>query len=212
MRTYSIASSLLALTVLSYAHLHPVPQQVPIMDQSDTNTPGIQLPPSDDGSTTPPPPPQHNLILSDVMGNSRSFNIFAGFTRDIDSVSTRLDSSSSNSTILAPLNKAITALPRKPWEDPREYASLGANAYEGKDGEDRAHRNLRRFTEAHIVPVSPWQQGEKVKSLGGSTLWWEVKEDGKAYVQPGDVEVERVANRVNNGQVWVLKEVLKVAS
>lgn len=43
-------------------------------------------------------------------------------------------------------------------------------------------------------------------------MWWEVKEDGKAYVQPGDVEVERVANRVKNGQVWVLKEVLKVAS
>ena len=61
------------------------------------------------------------------------------------------------------------------------------------------------------MPESPWKQGEKVKSLGGSTLWWEVK-DGKAYVQPGDVEVERVVSRVNNGEVWMLKGVLNYAS
>lgn len=205
MRTHSIASSLLALTAISYASL----KQHPIMD--NTNTPGIQLPPSSDNSQ-PPPGPKGDLIISDVIGNTRQINIFAGFTRDIDSVSSRLDSSSSNSTILAPLNSAISALPRKPWEDPREYAALGANAYEGKDGEDRAHRNLRRFTESHIVPESPWKQGDKVKSLGGATVWWEVKDDGKAYVQPGDVEIERVVSRVNNGEVWVLKGVLNYAS
>ncbi|KAI5366454.1 Putative FAS1 domain-containing protein Mug57 [Septoria linicola] len=176
----------------------------------DTNTPGIQLPASSDGSD-PPPAPKGHVIISDVIGNARQINIFAGFTRDIDSVSSRLDASAENSTILAPINSAISALPRKPWEDPREYAALGANAYEGKDGEDRAHRNLRRFTEAHIVPESPWREGDKVKSLGGSTLWWEVK-DGKAYVQPGDVEVERVISRVRNGEVWIVTGVLNYAS
>ena len=88
---------------------------------------------------------------------------------------------------------------------------MGANAYEGADGEDRAHRNLRRFTEAHVVPQSPWKEGDKVATVGGAKVWWEVK-DGKAYIQPGDVEVERVVSRVKNGEVWILKGVLNYAS
>ena len=51
-----------------------------------------------------------------------------------------------------------------------------------------------------------------MKSVGGNVLWWEVKDDEKAYVQPGDVEVERVASVVGNGEVWVLKGVLNYAS
>ncbi|KAF2217432.1 hypothetical protein CERZMDRAFT_89521 [Cercospora zeae-maydis SCOH1-5] len=220
MRAYPLPFTLLALSSLSHSQLVPLSspwsrqsanelQQARIM--ADTNAPSIQLPPSSDGDP-PPPPPKGDVIISDVIGNTRQINIFAGFTRDIDTISSRLDDSSKNSTILAPVNSAVSALPRKPWEDPRDYAVLGANAYEGKDGEDRAHRNLRRFTEAHVVPESPWQKDEKVKSLGGSLLWWEVKDDGKAYVQPGNVEVERVASRVGNGEVWVLKGVLNYAS
>lgn len=102
---------------------------------------------------------------------------------DIDTVSNRLDSSSSNTTVLAPLNSEVTKLPRKPWEDPKDYESLGMNAYDGQGGEDRAHQNLRRFVEAHIVPESPWDEGQKVKTLGGNTVWWENK-DGKKVVCP----------------------------
>ena len=89
---------------------------------------------------------------------------------------------------------------------------LGANAYDGKDGEDRAHRNLRRFTEAHVIPSSPWREGEKVESMGGGKVWWEKRADGKAVVKPGDVEVERVEKRVANGEVWVVKGALNYAS
>ncbi|EME79654.1 uncharacterized protein MYCFIDRAFT_212276 [Pseudocercospora fijiensis CIRAD86] len=221
MRTVVVASSLLACSLVAQAQLMPRKpfspdhaarsgvqfryQQKPIMDSS----PAIQLPPSSDGNA-PPPPPTGDVILSDVIGNERRINIFAGFTRDISTVSDRLDNSSENTTVLAPINSAITSLPRKPWEDPREYAALGANAYEGADGEDRAHRNLRRFTEAHVVPQSPWKEGDKVATVGGAKIWWEV-EDGKAYVQPGDVEVERVVSRVKNGEVWILKGVLNYA-
>lgn len=52
---------------------------------------------------------------------------------------------------------------------------MGAEAYEGSEGEDRAHRNLRRFTEAHVVPVSPWKEGERVKTIAGNEVWWEEK-------------------------------------
>lgn len=172
--------------------------------------PGIQLP-SGDSNKGSDDRPTGDVILSDVIGNQRQINIFAGFTRDIETVSKRLDTTSLNTTVLAPLNSAISDLPRKPWEDPREYAALGANAYDGKNGEDRAHRNMRRFTEAHVVPVSPWKEGEKVKNMNDENLWWE-KKDGKTVVQPGNVEVDRIASRVANGEVWVLKGVLNYAS
>ncbi|KAM3069341.1 hypothetical protein ACMFMG_010844 [Clarireedia jacksonii] len=150
------------------------------------------------------------IILSDVLGRDRSINVFAGFTRDIASISERLADSGQNTTILAPVNSAIMGLPQKPWENPAEYNSLGANAYEGQDGEERAHKNLRRFVEAHIVPASPWKEGEKVKTLIGDEVWWESK-DGVKRLQPGDIEVSSMAGDVHNGQVWILKKVRNYA-
>jgi len=144
------------------------------------------------------------VTISDVLSRERNINIFAGFTRDIESVSRRLEAGSHNTTLLAPLNTAITRLPRKPWEDPQDYAALGQNAYDGQSGEDRAHRNLRRFVEAHVVPESPWAEGHKVQTLGGDTVWWEEK-DGKKLIQPGGIEVSSIPNKVANGEVWVLE-------
>jgi hypothetical protein len=119
------------------------------------------------------------VILTDVLGRDRSINIFAGFTRDVDSVDNRLADGTLNTTVLVPVNSAITALPRKPWEDPEDYRLLGAAAYEGKSGEEKAHGNLRRFVEAHVVPVSPWEEGEHVKTMAGGEVWWEMKEGKK---------------------------------
>lgn len=107
---------------------------------------------------------------------------------------------------------------------------MGEKAYEGASGEDRAQRNLRRFAEAHIVPASPWKEGEKVQSMGGGTVWWESKDGNKmvglgkhdeistmlslclAQVQPGDIEVSNVASHVSNGEVWILKGCLNYAT
>ncbi|KAM0722324.1 hypothetical protein Q7P37_001765 [Cladosporium fusiforme] len=179
-------------------------------EQQAIMNPGIQMPKQDD---EPPStaPPNGEVILSDVIGNQRSINTFASFTRDTSTVTSRLGSASLNTTVLAPSNSALSDLPRKPWEDPEDYAKMGEQAYDGKSGEDRAHRNLRRFTEAHVVFASPWKEGEKVERMSGGQLWWEMR-DGKAFVQPGDVEVERVVSKVANGEVWVLKGVLNYAS
>jgi paired amphipathic helix protein Sin3a len=146
------------------------------------------------------------VVLSDVMGRDRSINLFAGyvhcavgflqlsdghsltlyyprFVRDIESAARRLEDSSQNTTVLAPLNSAVEKLPRKPWEDPKDYGALGPNAYEGGEGHERAQRNLRRFVEAHLIPTSPWQEGEKVKAVGGNqVMWWEEK-DGTRVVR-----------------------------
>lgn len=150
--------------------------QFPIM-----NIPNILFPPSDNKDKDGSSGGSGDLSISDVIGKERVISIFAGFTRDIDSISKRLDVNDQNTTVLAPLNSALQKLPRKPWEDPEDYNELGANAYQGQSGEDRAQRNLRRFVEAHVVPVSPWKEGEKVDSIGGGKLWWEEK-DGKKVV------------------------------
>ena len=166
-----------------------------------------------------------DLIISDVIGRERCINMFAGFTRDIDQASSRLEDAQKNSTILAPLNSQIQNLPRKPWEDPQDYQAMGEQAYAGSSGDGRAHRNLRKFVEAHIVPKSPWKEGTRVKTMAGNEVWWESK-DGKHYVrtwttavnalymlttdqiQPDNIEITSIASRASNGEVWIMAGVL----
>ncbi|KAI1497169.1 hypothetical protein F5X99DRAFT_397753 [Biscogniauxia marginata] len=192
------------LVALPYG-IHPKPHyQQPLMDNA-----GPALPPSNKPSNSEQPaPPRGGVLISDVMGRDRSINIFASFTRDVASISNRLDSSSQNSTVLAPLNSAVDKLPRKPWEDPKEYEAFGTNAYEGDDGQSRAQRNLRRFVEAHVVTMSPWPENEKAKTLldGDREIWWEVK-DGIKVLQPDGIEIQGIASRVGNGELWILKAV-----
>ncbi|KAI0881506.1 uncharacterized protein GGS22DRAFT_192140 [Annulohypoxylon maeteangense] len=185
---------------------NPNTPQQPLMDL------GPVVPPAPSQPSHPSPPQQGGVLISDIMGRDRSINIFAGFTRDIGAISTRLDDSGRNSTVLAPRNSAVEALPRKPWEDPKDYADLGANAYEGEDGQDRAQRNLRRFVEAHVLPVSPWEEGVRVRSLlqGDREIWWEEREGGKV-IQPDGIEVDSVASTVGNGELWILKGVRNYA-
>ena len=98
-----------------------------------------------------------------------------------------LASSLQNLTVLAPEDAAVKRLPRKPWEDPKDYQEFGTEeAYAGQAGVDRAQANLRRFVEAHVVPVSPWEEGKKVKRVSGEggEIWWERK-DGKQLVCTG---------------------------
>lgn len=177
----------------------------------DNLGPGPAMPPSGASPAEPPAGSGGGVVLSDVMGRDRSINLFAGFVRDIESASDRLENSSQNTTVLAPLNSAVEKLPRKPWEDPKDYNTLGPSAYEGGEGHERAQRNLRRFVEAHLVPVSPWQEGEKVGTVGGDReVWWEEK-DGTRLIQPGAIEVVSVAGDVANGQVWIIRDVRNYA-
>lgn len=172
-----LEQSLLSLRKLTTFRAH---LQHPIM-----NIPNIALPPFSNHNKESSSKGgnghgrENEVILSDVIGKQRAINVFASFTRDIEIISRRLDDNAQNTTVLAPLNSQIEKLPRKPWEDPRDYEALGENAYEGEEGEGRAQRNLRRFVEAHILPLSPWIEGEKVESLGGGEVWWEEKEGQK---------------------------------
>jgi Fasciclin domain len=147
------------------------------------------------------------VTISDVLPKTRNINIFASLTRDISSVSDRLGSMlpADNTTLLAPLNSAMQALPRKPWEDRPGDQSIGGAAR----NEDKAAENLRRFVLEHIVPTSPWKEGKagKISTLGGQEVWWEHK-DGKTVVMPGNVEVDGVVGRVGNGEIWAMKRAM----
>ncbi|KAI0410069.1 hypothetical protein F4802DRAFT_543236 [Xylaria palmicola] len=194
------------LVVCISARLFPFPKLFAL--NTDRQTPLI-------GNPAMPPtnePSQGGVLISDVMGRDRSVNAFAGFARDVEAIAKRLDDASVNSTVLAPLNSALDKLPGKPWEDPKDYSALGATAYEGDDGQERARRNIRRFVEAHVVPVSPWREGERARSLldGDQEIWWENK-DGVMTLQPEGIEIKSVASKVGNGEVWIIKSVRSYA-
>lgn len=150
-----------------------------LADSPSATPPFLAMPPV--GVLDAAPGGSTGVIISDVIGKSQNIAIFSSLTRDIDAVAARLDDAGKNTTVLAPDNAAIKSLPRKPWEDPKEYAELGESAYHGKAGEDRAHANMRRFVEAHIVPESPWKEHQKVRTLAGNTVWYESK-GGKMMV------------------------------
>ncbi len=65
-----------------------------------------------------------------------------------------------------------------PGEDPNDYNVLGATAYDGDEGQERARTNIQRFVQAHIVPLSPWRENERSRSLldGDKEIWWEMKD------------------------------------
>ncbi|KAM0563030.1 hypothetical protein ACHAPJ_001874 [Fusarium lateritium] len=161
-------------------------------------------------STSDKPSVQPSVALGDIIGTNRGLTSFSSFARMQPATDDRLSDLSTNTTVLAPLNSAVDALPRKPWEQPADYDSLGADAYEGDGGQDRAKANLQRFVEAHLVPSSPWEKEEKVKTLGGNEVWW-IEKEGRKVVMPDEVEVERVASQVGNGELWILKGVLNYA-
>lgn len=127
------------------------------------------------------PPGKGHPIVSDVLPKTRAINVFASLTRDFEPIASRLNDASQNITVLAPRNSAIQALPRKPWESPEEYEQFGSEAYEGERGQDRAKRNLQRFVEAHLIPVSPWRKDEEVETLAGQKLKW-TKDGDKIFV------------------------------
>ncbi|KAI0452836.1 FAS1 domain-containing protein [Xylaria acuta] len=206
-----VASTSAQLLALPKLFAQDTDRQAPliIMDPVGPAMPPTAKEPSSSQPQQPQQPPaQGGVLISDVMGRDRSFNVFAGFARDVESMARRLDDGSKNSTVLAPLNSAIEKLPGKPWEDPKDYGALGATAYDGDDGQERARRNIRRFVEAHVVPVSPWREGEKTRSLldGDGEIWWENK-DGTMLLQPGGIEIQSVASKVGNGEVWIIKAV-----
>ncbi|KAI5780702.1 hypothetical protein DFH27DRAFT_604519 [Peziza echinospora] len=154
-------------------------------------------------------------MLSDVISIDRGISIFSGFTRSVGEVGIRLEDQQKNTTVLAPSNSVITSLPRKPWENPKDESDASAQGvvkeelYRGESGEERAADNLRRFVEAHLVGISPWEKGKEnsQRTLEGKVVWWD-EENGVRKIYPDGIEVDQVKNDVTNGQIWIIKGVI----
>lgn len=125
---------------------------------------------------------ENGPIIADVLPKTRTINTYSSLLRDFEPSFSHINDTSKKITILAPRNSAIHNLPHKPWENPEDYEQLGeVQAYEGREGKDRAQRNLKRFVDAHIVPTCPWKEGEEVEAMCGKKLKW-VKEGDKMVV------------------------------
>ncbi|KAG5970704.1 hypothetical protein E4U55_001507 [Claviceps digitariae] len=169
------------------------------------------------------PKPQTSVSLSDIIGPHRSISSFSSFTRVNPLTAQLLDDLTARMTVLAPLNSAIDALDRKPWEErspdeqhqeqDQDQARQAVYDGDGQEGQERAKHNLDEFVRAHIVMgEAPWEEGVKAETLAGGRrrreIWWEERGDGVRVVCPGGIEVERVAGRVANGELWIVKGVL----
>ncbi|KAJ6442630.1 LOW QUALITY PROTEIN: FAS1 domain-containing protein precursor [Purpureocillium lavendulum] len=189
-----LASALPAAVAVAY----PADQaQIPMMPPSP---PTKQ--PAEDKDSSPASSSSSSVPLADILGTNRALTSFSSFARMHASTSSLLADRSARVVVLAPLNSAIEALPRKPWEDPRDYDALGEQAYDGAGGESRADANLRRFVEAHIVRAGPWREGEKAPTVAGRQIWYADQKSGKRVILPDGIEVEKVASTVANGEVF----------
>ncbi|PTB68748.1 hypothetical protein BBK36DRAFT_1156997 [Trichoderma citrinoviride] len=156
---------------------------------------------------------QPAVLLVDILGTQRSLTTFFSLSRMHPETSDPLADPNTKTTVLAPSNVVIEDLPQKPWENTDDYKTFGEQAYDGSGGKDRADENMMRFVQAHLVigQSSPWEAGVKAKTAAGKEVWWEDRGEEKRVVMPDGVEVERVASRVANGEVWILKGVLTSA-
>jgi hypothetical protein len=196
----------------------PTPSSlIPPSAYDNVQAPIMPVIPSNDQDTKTPDTSTHAPTLLDTLPLTRRINIFSSLLRDHPDLPTILSPSPNNKndkpanfTILAPLNSALQALPHKPWEDSNDYATFGERAYDGEGGQDRAKGNLKKFVEGHVLPESPWGMGEKIQTLAGKEVWWEEKGDKKKLIMPDEVEVDEVVSQAGNGEIWVLKGVLKL--
>lgn len=104
-----------ASAVRSDFNSHSLHQQAPMVDQGPSPllpTPDRITAPEDKDNSDQP----GSLIIADVLPRERTISIFASLVRDVGSVADRLQDSGVNATVLAPINSALAALPRKPWE------------------------------------------------------------------------------------------------
>ncbi|KAK4066460.1 hypothetical protein Trihar35433_6887 [Trichoderma harzianum] len=205
----SLLTSTTAATASDQAAQEPIHHRLP-QRPPPGHLPVMMPAPDADGQVQPA------VLLIDILGTQRSLTTFFSFSRMHEDTSEPLGDANTNTTVLAPNNIVIDDLPRKPWENPSDYDALGSQAYDGSGGKDRADENLRKFVQAHLViGTSPWEAGAKIKTAAGTTIWWEAKKDDngdeKRVIMPDGVEVDRVASRVANGEVWILKGVLNYA-
>ncbi|KAH7101371.1 hypothetical protein BKA62DRAFT_618931 [Auriculariales sp. MPI-PUGE-AT-0066] len=92
--------------------------------------------------------------LSDILTVQSKLSIFHSYLREVRDIHQRVSGSGSNSTLLAPTNKAVMQLPRKPHLPPDDNTE---NMPEISDMafHQASQEAVNRWISAHIIPESP---------------------------------------------------------
>ncbi|KAH8825782.1 hypothetical protein DL96DRAFT_1609838 [Flagelloscypha sp. PMI_526] len=100
-------------------------------------------------------PPSSSTLptLADLLTLSSQTSIFFDYAREL-SLSKILADNTKSITVLAPVNKAVIALPRKPHQSPDNQSKVGVVITE-EEYETQSSENVRRWVSAHIIPESP---------------------------------------------------------
>ncbi|GAA5852676.1 hypothetical protein JCM8547_002586 [Rhodosporidiobolus lusitaniae] len=153
--------------------------------------------------------------LADLLTRSKRSRWFYDYARDSTAVSTILIDLHGSTTLLAPVDAAIVALPRKPHEGPAVAESQSGEVSSNEEERQRAEY-LEAWVKNHCVlervelEEGDWEardyttmSGKKVKFAAGG-------ENGEGRVLlPGDVEVvgEEMAS---NGKILYLQGTITV--
>lgn len=143
-------------------------------------------------------------LLADIIG-LKQCTIMSDYAMNLEGIARRLLDPSQRTLVLAPINSAITALPRKPWVDgPVDAQDPKISPLRN---EDRAARNIEAFVERHVVSQYPLPAGAEAKNMAGQAISVEMKDEEKYINGKYKVLVEKTAA---NGAIWVISGVIGV--
>lgn len=167
--------------------------------QQDDGSPRVGVGLGEDGGEGPQKGPP---LLRTSLAVDRELSIFAGYVRNFASLEKWFDSKTTYTVVLAPTDRAVTSLPRKPWQFPRPITSTTP-----EDQQDSIARdNIQSFVEHHLhmgpLPTDSAQymlemQSGDVVNVNGDDV----------SIEDRHVHVSRRV-KVSNGEIWVLDQSL----
>jgi len=142
-RTIASLFFLLPFTTLSVATLNDF-QQLPLPSHMEE---AASLPASMDAMEP------STLLLSDILTLQQSASIFFSYARETTLSEKYFANEDERATVLAPTNKAVMALARKPHQGP-EPVKDGTIISE-EEFDEQSKKNVENWIRAHIIPRSP---------------------------------------------------------
>jgi hypothetical protein len=115
-----------------------------------------------------------DVLVSDLLTRCPTAQIFYDLLRGVDSIYSRLSDESQKTIILAPCDRAMVQLPRKPWETLDDFAQFGLKPYEGDEGTVRAQQNIERFVMDHAVDGILLLQDVAYKNISGGEVRYKI--------------------------------------
>jgi len=102
-------------------------------------------------------PESSTLLLSDILTLQLSASIFYSYARETRLSEEYFANENERATILAPTNKAVMALARKPHQGPESQPIQDGTIISEEEIDETSKKNVENWISAHIIPRSPIQ-------------------------------------------------------